>query len=267
MKFTEKIAHIFLPLERMPRVPLVFLVATLVMMLQLPASLLIHEVSLGVGVAVNEIVVIVGIPFILVWLMHLDAHALFPHTPPRARTWPAILMLALGAVIVMDYLMAGSEAFWPLPEKYEQLLDQVMAVSSAPEFAYKLALLCVLPGICEELFFRGFCQTSFTHVRGPVFGIIAAAVLFALMHGNPWHMHLYLLLGCFLGWTYSVSGTLIVPIACHIFNNVWTLTHHALGTTLPLKDAPIALNALVCGGGVLLMIVGGILFKRLSAVR
>ncbi len=102
-------------------------------------------------------------------------------------------------------------------------------------------------------------------MKGPAFGIIAAAALFALMHGNPWHMHLYFLLGCFLGWTYAVSGTLIVPIACHIFNNAWTLTHHALGTTLPLENAPIALNAAILCTGIFLMVVGGIIFKRQSA--
>ena len=97
----------------------------------------------------------------------------------------------------------------------------------------------MIPGVCEEIFFRGYCQSAFAYHRGNTFAILMTGAPFALLHGNLYHIHLYFLLGCFLSLTYAVSRTLWTPIACHVFNNVWTFTNHTLGTTPPIEGTSI----------------------------
>ena len=248
--------------DPLPGVSLVLIVAACVALLGIPASYVIHHVNVGLGVTLNEIVFIAGIPLLVVYVMKFDRRTLFRFALPPARSIIPLLLVTLGALIIIDHLTWASEQIVPLPEKYRLILNSIMAVSSPLEFVYKIFLLCFIPGICEELFFRGFAQTSLMQRKGKWFGIIVVAALFSLLHGNPWHFHLYFVLGFFLSWVYSVSATLIVPIACHIINNAWTLAHHTLGTTLPMEGTPLVYNVIVLAGGIILAVVGGFLFRK-----
>lgn len=245
-----------------PRYPLIFIAVALVAIFQLPSSYVMHHLSLGLGIMINELVVILGIPLVLVWAFHFDRRELFPFNAPSVKRWIPLLLLSLGAVIVIDYLTAGSEAVFPMPEKYHEMMERIMSVSSVPEFFYKLFLLCFVPAICEEVFFRGFCQTSLAKYKGDVFAVLVTGALFAILHGNPWQAHLYFILGCFLSWTYAITKTLWIPIAAHLLNNAWTFTNHTLETTLPSSDFPMAINASVLIIGIALTAIGGSLFIR-----
>lgn len=250
--------------DPLPGVSIVLIVAACVALLGIPASYVIHHVNVGLGVTLNEIVFIAGIPLLVVYVMKFDRRALFRFALPPARSIIPLLLVTLGALIIIDYLTWASEQIVPLPEKYRLILNSIMAVSSPLEFVYKIFLLCFIPGICEELFFRGFAQTSLMQRKGKWFGIVIAAALFALLHGNPWYFHLYFVLGFFLSWVYATSGTLIVPIACHIINNAWTFTNHTLGTTLPWEHEPTSLNLIIFSSGIVLLIAGGWLFLYTS---
>jgi len=247
-----------------PSHSLVWLVAACIALLEFPASTVMHHVNLGLGVVLNEIVFILGIPILVVRVMRFDSSKLFPFKLPKARSIVPLLIAVAGMVIAMDYLTWVSDQVWPMPEKYQSALDNIMSVKSPAGYIYKLVLLCFLPGICEEIFFRGFAQTSLWRLKGKWFGIIIASLLFAILHGNPWYFHLYFLLGFFLSWTYSVSATLIVPIACHILNNAWTFTNHVLGTTLPWENEPVSLNLMIFLGGLILLASGCWLFRYTS---
>lgn len=245
-----------------PSHALVWLVAACIALLELPASAVIHHVDLGLGVFLNEIVFILGITILVVRVFQFDRKKIFSFKFPRARSVLPLIIAVAGMVVVIDYLTWVSDQLLPLPERYQTALDSIMSVTSPLDFAYKLVLLSFIPGICEEIFFRGFVQTSLTRLKGKWFGIIIASLLFALLHGNPWYFPLYFLLGLFLSWTYSVSATLIVPIACHILNNAWTLTNHVLGTTLPWEHEPVSLNLVIFLGGLILLSAGVFLFAR-----
>ena len=247
-----------------PSQALVWMIAACIALLELPASMVIHHVDLGLGVFLNEVIFILGIPLLIVHAMKFDKKKIFPFKLPRARSIVPLLIALVGMLVVVDYLTWMSEQLWPLPDRYQSALDSIMSVTSPMNFAYKLLLLSIIPGFCEEIFFRGFAQTSIAHSKGKWFGITIASLLFALLHGNPWYFHLYFLLGFFLSWTYAVSATLIVPIACHMLNNAWTFTNHVLGTTLPWEHEPVSLNLMIFLGGLILLTTGIFLFARMN---
>jgi membrane protease YdiL (CAAX protease family) len=260
--FFQRLALIFGMGMPYPSHALIWLVAACIALLELPASAVIHHVDLGLGVFLNEIVFILGITILVVRVFKFDRKKIFPFKLPLARSILPLLIAVAGMVVVIDYLTWVSDQLLPLPERYQTALDSIMSVTSPLDLAYKLILLSLIPGICEEIFFRGFVQTSLARLKGKWFGIMIASFLFALLHGNPWYFPLYFLLGLFLSWMYSASATLVVPIACHILNNAWTLTNHALGTTLPWEHEPVSLNLIIFLGGLTLLAAGIFLFSR-----
>lgn len=133
---------------------------------------------------------------------------------------------AVGTVMlgpVADGLMRMMQALWPqfnlgVVEMLHDLVLQVPLLQAWPAFA-------LLPGIAEELLFRGVLQTS----AGPgARAIVISAVSFALFHLDPHHVAGVLPLGFFLAWVASRCGTW-VTIFAHVVNNSMAiaLTHSA----------------------------------------
>ena len=72
--------------------------------------------------------------------------------------------------------------------------------------------------IAEEMFFRGVVlkQTSRVSAR---FGIVFSAVMFGLMHGNPYQFVMATVIGLYFGYITVKTDSLIPSIVCHIAIN------------------------------------------------
>lgn len=84
-------------------------------------------------------------------------------------------------------------------------------------------LMVVLPGICEELFFRGVMQRNFEWRMRPAQAIILTALLFAMLHLQLVNVLLLASLGAYLGYLTWRTGSVIPSIAAHMaFNAIMT---------------------------------------------
>lgn len=77
----------------------------------------------------------------------------------------------------------------------------------------------LVPGIAEELLFRGMLQRAAP--RG-LTAILISGVAFAAFHADPVHVVGVLPLGLFLAWTAERCGTLVTIVA-HVANNSFAL--------------------------------------------
>lgn len=250
--------------QPLPGVALVFMVVALVSFLQIPANWLIIRVSHSLGIFLNEIFLIAGLPVLIVTVLNFDKFKIFPFFPPKITTWIVAVIFAAAFALLIDYAAAGSEHFFPIPAKYKEMLDRLMEFHNAPEFLWKLVLLAVIPGFCEEVFFRGFCQTSLEARWGTRTAIIVTAVLFAILHGNPWYIHLYFFLGFFLSFVYAASRTLWIPVTCHIVNNAFTFMNHSLKIEYPIRSFGSPIDLFLMSAAVILVIFLAAFFNRLS---
>jgi sodium transport system permease protein len=89
----------------------------------------------------------------------------------------------------------------------------------------KLAALALAPALCEELYFRGFLQTSLRQRYSPVVAIALSSVLFGLFHIVV-RDHLFLermipstLMGVILGTLLERSGSVIPGMILHALHN------------------------------------------------
>jgi membrane protease YdiL (CAAX protease family) len=259
INFLKKLFYSGQPL---PGASLVLFLAAIISFLQIPANYLIIRVSHSLGIFLNEIFLIAGLPVLTVITLKFDRSKIFPLFRPKTSAWIISVIFASAAALLIDYAAAGSEYFFPLPEKHKEMLDRLMGFQNTPEFLWKLLLLAVIPGFCEEVFFRGFCQTSLEASWGTKTAIIVTAVLFAILHGNPWYIHLYFLLGFFLGFVYAASRTLWIPITCHVVNNAFTFINHSLKIEYPLKNFGNPLDLALIGSALIIVIIFAAVFSK-----
>ena len=83
-----------------------------------------------------------------------------------------------------------------------------------------LLALTVVGPLAEEFFFREGIQRQLRLAGWPApAAIFAAALLFALVHGNLLQGISALLLGCVLGFLYEETGDIRLPGTAHVVNN------------------------------------------------
>jgi hypothetical protein len=82
--------------------------------------------------------------------------------------------------------------------------------------AGQLAVISILAGLGEELFFRGFIQGGLGRHLGDGAALIIASLLFGLVH---WINRIYLIaatfMGLYLGLLWLWSGNLLAPVVAH----------------------------------------------------
>ncbi len=242
--------------------PLVFLSIPFVALLQYPAHLLNNAGYLNAGILTNEIVAVLGVPLIVIVALHLDPKRLIPFGKISAGHLIAFLVFMIGAVVMIDYLTALSELVFPLPGEIKEQLDRVMYAPDAKTFVLKIFVLCLVPAVCEEIYFRGFFQTSLRARWGVGWAIVITSVVFAAMHGNVYYFHLYFLLGLIFGWAYEMSGTLWASIACHVFNNCWTFINHVRGFEIPLEGVSLHMNVIIACASVAVAAFGFLVITK-----
>ncbi len=108
----------------------------------------------------------------------------------------------------------------------------------------------LLPGTCEELFFRGYVQQRLQRRAPPLLAIGLPAAVFALLHMDGMHVVTVFPLGLWFGFVAWGTGSVWPAIACHVFNNAFAIAMTRLypaaersSEVFPVWVAPAALAA------------------------
>ncbi len=82
-----------------------------------------------------------------------------------------------------------------------------------------LLLVAVLPGVCEELLFRGTIQGLLGRSLRPVVAAVLTAVAFGLFHLSLFRVLPTAVLGLIFGVARFRSGSVLIPMGMHLLNN------------------------------------------------
>ncbi len=156
----------------------------------------------------------------------------------RLRTLPSgrMFLLAIVAIVVCQPAIDGvnrlCEALpWPqaildLEATLAATTRSLIGPHDAANLLVSLLVMAVLTGLAEEIFFRGALQRLLeTRPMSVHLAVWLAAVIFALMHGQPVGLLPRTLLGAMFGYLTVWSGSLWTAVVCHALNNglaVWT---------------------------------------------
>ncbi|MBQ0123639.1 MAG: CPBP family intramembrane metalloprotease [Bacteroidales bacterium] len=123
------------------------------------------------------------------------------------------------SALAMLCLMVVSEpctSFIPMPESIKALFEKVFY--NTPLWDSVLST-CILAPLAEEFLCRGIMMRGMLSHGSPARAIIWSAVIFAVMHANPWQSIPALIFGLFFGWIYYRTGCLWLTIFLHCMNN------------------------------------------------
>lgn len=91
-------------------------------------------------------------------------------------------------------------------------------------FALAFFVIAVLPGIGEELVFRGMLQPELQRATGNIHAAIwISAILFSAIHLQFFGFVPRMLLGVMFGYLYYWSGNIIIPMLAHFVNNGFSI--------------------------------------------
>ena len=178
------------------------------------------------GVSIQGVVVVLLLRIMVVGTQALTWSEMGMRRPDRAAlrefVWGAVLagpVVVVTAVVIVALVGAlGQEPSAPLP-----------ATGSSAGLLLNLLTGAVIAPIYEELFFRGFAQTSWRRMGGPTRAVIRSSLLFAFVHaldqtGDTFAVALgvaavaagaRLPVALVLGVIFDRRGSLWVPIGLH----------------------------------------------------
>jgi tetratricopeptide (TPR) repeat protein/membrane protease YdiL (CAAX protease family) len=138
----------------------------------------------------------------------------------------------------LEMAWQGAAAQPATPLAYIRFIDQLYEKLARQPWAVVLFVGCLLPGIGEEIFFRGFLGRGLVARYGPVLGVFFTSLLFGVMHIDPVQACYTLVLGIGLHIVYLTTKSLCGPILLHTLYNVvgFTLCKLRLEGRLDLGD-------------------------------
>lgn len=153
----------------------------------------------------------------------------FTHIRPATWGWIALLMLGLQAAL--PWLALDAESL-DLPPAWKPIEDALEATESRIEtmilsllthgsLGWNLLFLAVVPGVVEELFFRGALQGLLIRLTRPAIAIWVTAFVFSAIHGQIYGFVPRLLLGGVMGYLAFYGQSLIPAIWAHFLNNAY----------------------------------------------
>ncbi len=156
----------------------------------------------------------------LVWGLIAGHPLLILHPDREPRILPAELLMQFlaGVIFVVAVVLLSSTTSKRF--LWARRLEMEFARLIGPLSTRDIAIMAILSGIGEELFFRGAMQ--------PSLGLVATSLIFGLLHIGPGKRFLpwtafALVIGFVLGWFFEETGTLLAPIVAHIGINLINL--------------------------------------------
>jgi membrane protease YdiL (CAAX protease family) len=136
------------------------------------------------------------------------------------------LLLCLGVLAGLNVICFSPSPAWAWKAECSHFLTLFVLPLVRDLTPVSALVLALFSGIAEEVFFRGVLMEELLRFSGSAFfSHIASAFLFSIIHFGPSAIQfprvvlIYWLAGLVLGLSYSLSGSLAVPIAVHVLYN------------------------------------------------
>lgn len=176
----------------------------------------------------TQILIAMGVTAVVLLLaaklwLHLGSVTLLP-----LQGTPEALLLGLGIAVGITGASSLLYRLWPA---YRQSADYYLELVLKPLILPDLIWLGLLPGMSEELLFRGVMLPA---VGLNPLGLVATSLLFGVLHLSGPQQWPYVvwasIVGLLLGFSALATGNLLIPIVAHVGTNLlssylWKLGH------------------------------------------
>ncbi|NNF07850.1 MAG: CPBP family intramembrane metalloprotease [Candidatus Eisenbacteria bacterium] len=179
--------------------------------------------NVRLGLVITQILVIAGIPILALRMMRIDVvETLRLQNPGFAK--PAFALLIWPAATLLAALAASLQGLViEVPESYRAMMERLVASEMNGNILVAVLIFAVVPGICEEILFRGFVLRGLLGRMKPAQAIFWTAVVFGAFHFDIYRFVPTTVLGLILGWVTYKTGRLWPAMVIHIANNAFAV--------------------------------------------
>ena len=176
----------------------------------------------------------------------------------------------LGVAVLLSEVDNAFRFVLPPPKALTGLMKELIA-SEQNAFSRVLLLVIIAP-VTEELLFRGIILRGLLSRHRPAIAVVLTALLFAILHFNPWQFLSALFLGMVLGWFYLRTGSVAMCIVGHSIANGLVVIFSVLPWDIPGMTGTPDLTQVVFQpwwldvSGLVVLLLGLWLFRRATPV-
>ena len=166
----------------------------------------------------------------------------FDFTIENPRIIPLIVLVA----IPLNLGIAGPLVeLVPMNDFFRDMIREMMREMASDQGLWMFIALVIAAPVLEELIFRGIMLDGLLRIYSPTKAVIVSSLLFGLIHLNPAQFVGGALVGCFMGWVYVHTRSVMATILIHASFNLTAFTE---GYFIDLEEAIDMSYAEVLGG-------------------
>ena len=234
-----------------PRIKNAILLCLLLLGIQLVIGLIIGVIQLVLDIP--DASPITGVLFILTSLISFGTvfligfkkakrnfNEIFKFNKVSPFLWVIVTILTIGLSIVVSEIDNLIQLILPMPEWIAEmfgtlLVDQPLIIS--------IIYIGLIAAFCEELFFRGLILDGFIKNYSKRKTIIITALLFGLIHMNPWQFVAGFIIGLVLAWICIETKSILLCIYMHFLNNFGAIIMFRLSDVIPINGYNVTTSA------------------------
>jgi uncharacterized protein len=167
----------------------------------------------------------------------------------------ALLLLKLIGLLLLCYPIAGLAAAYinqiefpswmtSMDDNNAEILKDLLSMKGPVDLIINLIVIAIIPGIGEEMLFRGVMQNELQKKMKNIYlPLFIAAFIFAAFHLEPTGLITKFLIGSVLGYVYLLTKNILYPMIIHALNNgtqilmvYFSDLDKALDTAIPKPD-------------------------------
>lgn len=194
---------------------------------------------------------------VLAWRWRWRAGRDFALGIPAAAPALGSVLLALAALAPGSFLAWFSLQLHPADPQWLAHYAQNLPTTTGDIAVAVLAVVVAGP-LAEELVFRGLVHRIFSRTWGPWPAIAVSAIVFGLVHGEPWYLFGLIAVGALLGFIWEATGSLACCWLAHsVHNGVSLAVMLARGPAGAAPETPTAVDAALAAGSLVMLWLAG----------
>ncbi len=202
-----------------PKLGDLFLSIVVLLLLTIYASLALSAKSVFAGVISTQLIILF-IPLIVTFYIKSDLKQLFSLKAPVLKWIFKGLFLYIGTysiMLIISLLLTNL-----FPESAQNVEMSFEALIKQP-FIFIVLVMAIMPGIGEELFFRGFLFGSLKHRYSIGIAIIISSLIFGAFHMSLVKIIPTAILGACFAYITWRSGSIYIGMGLHFLNNLMSV--------------------------------------------
>ena len=192
----------------------------------------------------NELVLFIGSTLLIVKVYGLDLRKTLSIRPVRAGLWPVILLMLPAMSLTAIPVLAFASTVFPVPRSVMEQLSEAFAAEGLPLWQL-MFFLAVLPGICEEIGFRGVLLYGLRRKFRSVMLAIVVGGAFGFFHVTIFRIITTGFIGIVITAVALMTGSIFPGIVLHMGNNALAIWAGAEGFPVDQLDPAIYVLAAV----------------------